>query len=343
MKVALFSDLHLGIQGDSDEWHQIAIDWIDTFVKYLEENKIDTVFFLGDWFNNKVSVTGTTSSVSSLIYDKLKKFKLYIFPGNHDLFYHTKSDISSISYFRHFENVVYIDTPTDITLDGKVIRLCPWGFNPVEIDGKADYLFGHLEINTFQMNSSEHLCEDGCKLSDLLKKYGAVYSGHFHKAQARVYSSGTIQYIGNPFQINFGEVDDIKGFWILDLATNDARQIINNISPKFVKVLLSQLITTDIKELRGIIKNNFIRLSIDKNITKNDLDILTELITLYKPRNLDIDWTDSGFSQNVGSGNAFQAMEFLPSLLKYIKMLDIDYHKWMIKYMTDTYNKVTTE
>lgn len=341
MKVAIFSDLHLGTSGDSEEWHQIALEWVESFTDYLEENKIDTVFFLGDWFNNKVSVTSTTSSISSRIYDKLKKFKLYIFPGNHDLFYQTKTDISSIEYFRHFQNVEYIEEPTDITISGKTIRLCPWGYNPIEIEGDTDYLFGHFEINTFQMNSSEHLCEDGFKLSDLLRKYKAIYSGHFHKAQKRVYSSGTIQYVGNPFQKDFGESGDDKGFWILDLETNDAVMIKNDISPKFTKISLSRLITLDIKEIPGLLKNNFVRLSVDKNITENDLDVLTELIGFCKPRNLEIDWADRGFSQNVGESNSFATMEFLPSLINYIKMLDIEDHKWMINYITEIYKKVS--
>lgn len=69
-----------------------------------------------------------------------------------------------------------------MNIGDKSITLCPWGFNPLnpEIES-SDYLFGHFEINTFQMNSSEHLCEEGFKLSDLLKKFNSIFLGIFIK------------------------------------------------------------------------------------------------------------------------------------------------------------------
>lgn len=341
MKVAIFSDLHLGVSGDSQEWHQIALDWIDSFTSYLDKEKIKDVFFLGDWFNNRTAIFGTTLDISSKVFEKLQKYNVYIFPGNHDLFYKNQSDVSSISHTKYYPNVHYYDKPFDLKIGGKVIRLCPWNFNPVELDGTADYLFGHFEINTFQMNSSTQLCEDGMKLSDLLKKYNGIFSGHFHKAQNRVYSSGYIQYVGNPFQTNYGEADDDKGFWVLDLEKDTSKFIKNKISPRFCKILLSQLITTPIKKIGEILQNNFVRLSIDKNITTNDLNELVTLISTCRPRECDIDWDNSSFSQDINSKTDFMALEFIDALTEYTKLLDIEDPKKTISYLTNIYKKVT--
>ena len=50
--IAIFSDLHLGIKGDNQHWHSVAVEFIQDMVKTLKEKNIKDVFFLGDWFHN---------------------------------------------------------------------------------------------------------------------------------------------------------------------------------------------------------------------------------------------------------------------------------------------------
>lgn len=54
--IAIFSDLHLGIKGDNQHWHSVAVEFIQDMVKTLKEKNIKDVFFLGDWFHNRNSV-----------------------------------------------------------------------------------------------------------------------------------------------------------------------------------------------------------------------------------------------------------------------------------------------
>jgi hypothetical protein len=42
-KVAIFSDLHLGVHLDSATWHQVAIDWCDWFIAELQKQKIQEI------------------------------------------------------------------------------------------------------------------------------------------------------------------------------------------------------------------------------------------------------------------------------------------------------------
>ena len=342
MKITLFSDLHLGVKGDSQEWHTIAAEWIDTFINELKKKNIKNVFFLGDWFNNRTSICVSTLHLTTQILDKFKDFNLYIFSGNHDLFFSQDSSVSSVSIFKGYPNVKYIDKITKITMENTDITLCPWGFNPLDENVEnSKYLFGHFEINTFQMNSSEQLCENGLKLSDLFKKFNMIFSGHFHKAQKRVYGVGTVQYVGNPFQINYGEGEDEKGYIILNLETDKYNFVYNYISPKFIKLSLSQLITISPSEIKDKIYNNYLRLSVDKNITVEDMDELIKLLSSCKPRECNIDWDNNNFSSNVKTNTDYSAIELITALKEYVNLIDIDNPKEIISYLATKYKEAS--
>jgi hypothetical protein len=45
-KVAIFSDLHLGIYGNSYEWHKIALFWAKWISKELAKKKIREISFI---------------------------------------------------------------------------------------------------------------------------------------------------------------------------------------------------------------------------------------------------------------------------------------------------------
>lgn len=344
MEVAIFSDLHLGVHNDSPLWHDITNKWIDSFISKLKQKKVNTIFFLGDWFHNRAAVSGLTLKISADILEKFKDFSLYMFPGNHDLYYLDQADVSSIALFKGYENITLIEKPTTIFIGNKTITMVPWGYSPVDSSvSSADYLFGHLEINTFAMNSSGQLCEDGFKLSELLSKFKLIFSGHFHKAQERKYSSGTIQYVGNPFQMNYGEAEDTKGFIILDINTSEYSFIENKISPKFIKWNLSDLIKKDYPTIAKNCRDNFVRLSIDLSITTEDMSELVKLISACKPEECDIDWDNSSFSGSISGSTDFVSLEFLNALTEYTKMLDIDNTEEIITYLTKKYKEAANE
>lgn len=340
MEVAIFSDLHLDIKNAQEKWLNTAFDWVDSMVSTCKQKNIENIFFLGDWFNNRASVSGLAVNATRIILDKLKDFTLWIFPGNHDLYYSNKTDISSIALFSGHSNINYFDKLTRIELDGKSITLAPWGTNP--FDGEnSDFLFGHLEINTFAMNSaSEKLCEDGLKLSDLLKKYKNIFSGHFHKAQKRVYSVGMVQYIGSPFQLNFGEANDEKGFIILDLQTEEYKFYKNNVSPKFKLLPLSKLIKTDFKDICKLCKNNYIRLVVDKSITIEDMNELTKLISSCEPGEYSIDWDNINTLVNPKEKLNFQSVDFIDTLKEYVELLEIDNQIEVMTYLNKVFKNI---
>jgi DNA repair exonuclease SbcCD nuclease subunit len=340
--IAIFSDLHLGIKGDNQYWHSVAVEFIQDMVKTLKEKNIKDVFFLGDWFHNRNSVDVYTLNSTAKILRLLEDFSIHIFPGNHDLYFSGSTEVSSTSIFQGYNNIKYYDKPARLNIGDKSITLCPWGFNPLnsEIES-SDYLFGHFEINTFQMNSSEHLCEEGFKLSDLLKKFNSIFSGHFHKAQFRKYSSGSIVYVGNPFQMNYGEAGDKKGFIILDVDTGKYSYHYNEISPKFIKMTLSSLIRKEPSKIGKEIVNNYLRLAIDKNITVDDMDELIKLLSSCQPLECDIDWDNKGFSSVIDTKTDFVALELMEAIKEYIGLLDVPNPKEVLQYLQKKYREIS--
>lgn len=341
MEVAIFSDLHLGLQNDSVEWTESVFKWIDSMVSSLKKKNINTIFFLGDWFHNRASITSVTLNVSADILEKLKDFDIWLFPGNHDLYYAEITSVSSISMMKGYPNIHFIDKPLQTNFGNKTVTFCPWGFDPLDPSIKStDYLFGHFAINTFRMTSAGTPCEDGLTLSDLLKKFSKIFSGHFHSAQKRVYTAGMVQYIGSPFQQNYGECGEEKGFIILNFDTDKYHYVYNNVSPKFEKLELSKLINKDFDKLDDLLSSNFVRICIDKNITDDDVQELIKLISTYKPLECDIDWDDNGFSITVNAKTDFETLELEQALTEFTNLLDIAQSKEVLKYIKQKFKQV---
>ena len=91
------------------------------------------------------------------------------------------------------------------------------------------------------MNSYK-LCETGHKASQLLEKSSLVFSGHFHYREEREYKEGNIIYVGCPFELDFGDRDTTKGYYVLDTSNLTYQFIENNVSPKHKKYTVTDLI-----------------------------------------------------------------------------------------------------
>jgi DNA repair exonuclease SbcCD nuclease subunit len=88
----------------------------------------------------------------------------------------------------------------------------------------AQVLCGHFEINSFEIIKGL-VCSKGID-STIFERFDKVFSGHFHIRA----TNGIIQYIGNPYQTNWGEYGYLKGFAIFDTKTKSIEFINNSIS-----------------------------------------------------------------------------------------------------------------
>ena len=239
-RVAIFSDLHLGVHSNSSDWHNYAIEWAHWFKGECNRKNIKDIIFCGDWHHNRSEISVNTLQISADIFDILAEFNIIAITGNHDIYYKHRTDVNSLSIFKKRKNVTILDRFDTIEAFDRTITLCPWNTNIKDVP-VSDVIFGHFEIETFKMNSYK-VCEEGLKVKHLLKKSPLVISGHFHTRHEKKFSRGTILYVGNPFQMDFGDTGNIKGYYVLDLDTLEYDFTPNNISPTYKKISLSQLV-----------------------------------------------------------------------------------------------------
>ena len=100
MKICILGDTHFGMRGDSLEFHRYYKKFYDeTFFPYLIENKIDTVFQLGDLFDRRKFINFNSLYQSKeYFFDKLVQHNItmYALVGNHDIAYKNTLEVNKL-------------------------------------------------------------------------------------------------------------------------------------------------------------------------------------------------------------------------------------------------------
>lgn len=342
-KFAIFADLHLGVHQNSSTWHEIALKWADWFVGELKEKQIKNILFLGDFFHSRSEISVNTIHASSELLAKFSNFNIHMIVGNHDSYYKQKSDIHSLSILNGYPNVCIHDKTTTQSIGNKTVTFCPWGFNYTDID-KSDVIFGHFEIESFKMNAHK-LCEVGVKPKELLNKSGLIFSGHFHLNEEREYDNGKIIYVGSPFQLDFGERDSRKGYYIFDFDDMSYRFHINEVTPIHKRLLTSEILTdgeldADIKE---VINNNFIKLVVDKPIDQKILEKLIHNCSCCAPLSMMVDPLINYEIASELKDSDLSGIDITKAIVEFVDLLDIKEKEEVTKHTLSLYNQVKHE
>lgn len=289
-KVCCISDIHIGVHRNMQSWHEITLEWSRWLAAELQNKNITDIIISGDFFHYRSEIAVNTLHIASDILDIWKEFNILILVGNHDAFFKNSSEVNSVAIFKGRDNVTIIDELTTIKFGDKSLVFCPWGTTVNDIP-KSDIVFGHFSIETFS-ETQYKTCDHGMRSQDLLKKSDLIITGHFHIRQQRDYKAGTILYLGNPYEMSFNDLNDQKGYYILDLITKKFDFYENNISPKHKKIRLSELVKHKNinSHIREEIHNNIIKLIIDKHISGREVDILVNKLSQLRPMVINIDY-----------------------------------------------------
>lgn len=337
MKFAIFTDLHLGIKQDDVSWHNVALEWCDEMVLTLKKKNVKNIIFLGDFFHNRNTICVETLNVTSKFLKKLSDFNLHMILGNHDLYYKKEYTTSAVNIFDGFPNIKIYQTPEYMTVGSKKLLFCGWGYDLMQY--KADVLFTHAEISTFRYNETQ-VCEDGYLCSSLLDNYNIIYTGHFHLRQTRKYKTGEVRYVGNPFQMDFSDEHDKKGFDIFDTETGDREFIENTISPRFVRLKLSEVIKISNEQVSSMIKNSYFKLIIDRNISSEDISTLLGLFNGCRPRSITHEYSNSqNVLKNEDGEIVLESFDISEAIKEYIELMEIPEKKEIMNYTLDLYNR----
>ena len=223
MKIAIITDTHYGARKGSKHLHDYFEKFYnDIFFPTLEKEKITTVIHMGDIFDSRKSIDYQSLEwAKRVVFEPLKKYKVYAITGNHDCYYKNTNYVNSPELLlKDYSNIKTYSKANEIEVDKLKILLLPW-INTENYDESLSLIkkttsrvvMGHLEVNGFRATRG-HMMETGMDVS-VFDKFEKVYSGHFHTRS----DDGKIYYLGNPYEMFWNDVNDPRGFTILDTDT----------------------------------------------------------------------------------------------------------------------------
>jgi len=233
MKICLLNDTHFGARGDSQLFFDYFMKFFDDVLfPYLKENEIKTILHAGDFMDRRKYVNyNILNQVRTRFVDRIKEENIdfHCIIGNHDVYYRNTNEVNSLREL-FFDEFTLYEEPTVVNFDGLDLALLPW-INKTNYDTSVEFiktasapiLIGHLELNGYQvLHGIQYQGGNGMD-PNLFNRYEQVYSGHFHCRQEK----DNIYYFGTQYQITFADLNDTKGFHVLDTDTRELKFIEN--------------------------------------------------------------------------------------------------------------------
>jgi DNA repair exonuclease SbcCD nuclease subunit len=342
--IGAFTDIHIGLSQDSEIWHEIVLNFAKEVSEFYRSKKIKDIVIPGDIFHNRSEISVKTIHTAKKFFEFFKDFNVFISAGNHDSFFKENSEINSICLLDGWDNITIVDkVPLVIeSKKGKKISLIPWGTKIEDIPA-SDICFGHFEISSFYMNSYK-ICEKGEESRNLLHKSPFIISGHFHKKDHRNYENGQILYMGSPYQQNFGDSGDERGFYIIDTEKCSYEFYENKKSPVFYKVNLKDIKTGKITVdyLKEKVPYNFVSLIIDEKIDSQELDVLSAKLQKILPLTFRIDHKDTSPDFILNTQTEYNSIDIVKNINDFIESIENINHKDEVaKYLIELYNNIS--
>jgi DNA repair exonuclease SbcCD nuclease subunit len=268
------SDTHFGIRSNSNEWVDIHRSYFfDWFIPLLKKNYKpgDALMHNGDVFDSRQSINLNVMNMGLEIFEAISKIMpIYVICGNHDIYRKNTNAINSLKMFKWLKNVHVYEEPTILEVNnGKTdILLMPWRATKEQeqetvYNNTADYLFCHTDMQGLKFNRNVKV-EEGITI-ETLKKFKRVYSGHIHYAQ----NTGNVRMVGSPYQLTRSDIGNAKSIWFIDFENGTEDSIVNDFSPKFIKVNLDKLLELRFKRAEQILENNFVDILVNAVTTVN--------------------------------------------------------------------------
>ena len=161
-KILLITDQHFGVRNDNQYYiDKYKTFYSETVLPYIDKNKIDTIFCLGDTFDRRKYVNFySLDAAKEMWFDPLLKrgVKQYMMVGNHDIYYKNTLRVNSPELLlAEYENITIISEPTELSVGGCDFILIPWicdenrdrTFESIA-SSNASVCLGHLELNGFE-------------------------------------------------------------------------------------------------------------------------------------------------------------------------------------------------
>lgn len=332
MKIGLITDTHYNFRKANKAFHEYFEKFYnDIFFPTLKKNNIKVVVHLGDAFDNRKGVDyWALQWAKKNVYNKFEELgiKVYSIVGNHDAYYKNTNEVNSIDVLlNEYSNIVKISEPIQTQIGGTECVFLPWicSDNEKEVfslleDTSAKVVFGHLELSGFSVYPG-HVQENGLG-KNIFQKFDRVFSGHYHTSS----NDGKIFYLGNPYQMFWCDVNDKRGFHILD--TDDySLERIENPYTMFEKVYYNdECEDIDFSSL----KSKMVKLFVEKKENHLKFDKFVSQIANANPIEFKIVENFDVYDENVNN-EQFSVEDTLTILDKYVEEAEFSLNKTIIK------------
>lgn len=267
-KIFMIGDLHYGVRNNSVVWKDDMFDFMNKFLDNLQNHgfnrETDILMLTGDVFHSReflnVMIGNKVLELFSRVTATFKRGVLVIL-GNHDVYYKRNNSVHTLKFLQKvFPNFAVFEEPHVVDINGKhKFLMLPW-HDEVEELNKAieehcacDYLFCHMEIEGFKYNKAIRV-EKGV-VAERLKSFKRIYAGHLHHKQER----GNVLYLGSPYQMDFGDMDTQRGYYVLTVADDMLHEeyFENEWSPKFVSCLFEDLMKMTFTQAAALLNKNY--------------------------------------------------------------------------------------
>jgi DNA repair exonuclease SbcCD nuclease subunit len=350
MKVALVTDTHWGVRGDSAAFADYFKKFYDNvFFPYLEENNITNVIHLGDVVERRKFINFVTASRFDNDFARPcseRGLSVHYIIGNHDSYFKNTLKINSMTQMygdREYRGMHIVNQPTEVMFGDLNMVLMPWMCQDnmeASVDlinnTRAQVLMGHLELAGFEMYKGS-VIDHGME-SSIFSKFDIVCSGHYHHKSSR----GNVHYLGCPYEITWSDYGDQKGFHIFDTETRELT-FIPNPYKMFNKIVYDDnvLNNTDITQLNfDNHKGTYVKVIVRAKNNPYWFDLFIDKLEKAEPLaiqivddNLNLDLEDDQDIVN-------EAEDTLTILKKFVDMIDVSIDKTEIdKFLSDLYSE----
>lgn len=259
-KIILTADLHI----QDGLYCQVGLDYLDYLTEYALSNEINKIVFLGDLLDKSSRIK---NDVFVPLFKKIEHMKeqgieMWFIFGNHDIT-STNTNSSILEVFEKYGHLV--NSIQTYELGNFTINMCPFTKDESLVPTvNADYLFTHLNIMGFDLGGGRIAGEEQQAFPvSMFSNYKTVFTGHYHKRQC----IDNVQYIGAPYQLNFGDAGDYnKGFEVLNLKNGEREFIKYDKAPIFRKYTYDELWNKIENEKSLDLGNSLVKIVVDKKV-----------------------------------------------------------------------------
>lgn len=238
-KYVILGDTHFGKGKGSPEFleNQIAF-FKEQLVPFMKTNGICEIIQLGDFLDHRKTLDGIVYYKVKELLEFLKENDIYITTllGNHDLYHRESLDLHLMDIFKNLfpdSLTVCKDQERLSSTNNKTVAIIPWLTEGMVVNEELknyDYILGHFEMKHFEVVKGVE-AKHGLDV-DYFNPNSKIFSGHYHNLQRK----GNILYTGTPYQFDWSDFKEPKGFWVTDF--NDIEVFFENkVSLKHIKVI----------------------------------------------------------------------------------------------------------